>query len=227
MLQADSNAVDRKKQISVYRAKGIFRKGLPKMMRRFKTRFATLAVVTLCTMGVARQASAIDLLDRMLGNSKVVADCSCAQKGGGHVQRCGSKCVSSHVQHSSHVQRAGKSKGGHVQRTAEVKGGKGGKKGCALVDLKAMMQSKFADATNAMSYAGVALKTRLQGHVDSMRDGLASLCPKFSFTSGKGKGKSGAFDREDDSKSDGNSDTAGGSAPTISIPDPLDPAPTT
>jgi hypothetical protein len=188
-----------------------------------------LVIATLWTLGATNQASANDLLDRMLGGSKVAASCGCAQKSGGHVQRCGSKCTAGHVQHTSkvasshvqrahvqraHVQRAGNSKGGHVQR-ADKGGKKGGvsKLSATFADLKAMMQERVADARFKLSYAGIAMKSRMADQMDSMKGRLASFRPKFSFASGKGKSSDIDIDIDAEGEGEGDADTAGVTAP--------------
>jgi hypothetical protein len=136
------------------------------------------------------------------------------------------------VQHSSkgkafsgHEQHAGKSKGGHVQRTSGKKGG-GGKASSTLVDLKAMMQDKFADVRCKLSYASASFGTRMRDQMDNMQGRLVSFRPKFSFASSKGKGK-GKSSGDTEGDTAGDPETADVSAPSISIPDAWEPDPTT
>lgn len=118
------------------------------MKKRINRAVASLAVAAVCTFGATSQASALDLLDELLGSDKYVdaVGCGCAQKKGGHVQRCGSGCGGKGI--AGHAQRSGhKAPAGHVQH-AGIKGGKKGgnaKKGSYHAELCEKIKAKVAE----------------------------------------------------------------------------------
>ncbi len=172
------------------------------MKKRIKRAVASLAVAAVCTLGATSQASALDLLDELLGGHKYAdaSGCGCAQKKGGHVQRCGSGCGSKGL--AGPAQRGGhKVAAAHVQHSGK-KGG-GSKKGSYHAELCAKIKAKMD-----------ALKCKLTAH-----HGKGS----------KGKGKGSKVDTTLEYRADGAGMVP---APSInpgyqSVPVPPNPDPST
>ena len=144
------------------------------MKKRINRAVASLAMAAACTLGVTSQASAFDLLDELLGGHKYADASGCAQKKGGHVQRCGSGCGSKGF--GGHAQRSGhKAPAAHVQHGGK-KGGSA-KKGSYHAELCAKFKAKMDE-----------LKCKLTAHHGK---------------GGKGKGKGSKVDTAIDYNADG------------------------